>query len=101
VWGLLLAYNLVRVVMSRAAPQADVPPLRLSYRHALLALRAFWHTAWLTPPGALPRRIDALIDDLALFVLPNGACAGTRAPSSARSFAISANAPSRSRCRTK
>jgi len=70
VWGLLLAYNLVRVVMSRAAPRAGVPPLRLSYRHALLALRAFWHTAWLTPPGALPRRIDALLDDLALFVLP-------------------------------
>jgi hypothetical protein len=70
VWGLLLAYNLVRVVMSRAAPRAGVPPLRLSYRHALLALRAFWHTAWLTPPSALPRRIDALLDDLALFVLP-------------------------------
>jgi hypothetical protein len=67
---LLLAYNLVRFVMSRAAPRAGVPPLRLSYRHALLALRAFWHTAWLTPPGALPRRIDALLDDLALFVLP-------------------------------
>jgi hypothetical protein len=37
VWGLLLAYNLVRFVMSRAAPRAGVPPLRLSYRHALLA----------------------------------------------------------------
>src|SRR5215471_15626500 len=36
VWGLLLAYNLVRIVMSRAAPRAGVPPLRLSYRHALL-----------------------------------------------------------------
>ena len=33
-------------------------------------MRAFWHTAWLTPSGALPRRIDALLDDLALFVLP-------------------------------
>jgi hypothetical protein len=70
VWGLLLAYNLVRFVMSRAAPRAGVSPLRLSSRHALLALRAFWHTAWLTPPGALPQRIDALLDDLALFVLP-------------------------------
>ncbi len=71
VWGLLLAYNLVRLVMSRAAPRAGVPPVRLSYRHALLALRAFWHTAWLTPPGVLPRRIEALLDDLALFVLPD------------------------------
>jgi hypothetical protein len=40
VWGLLLVYNLVRLVMSRAAPCAGVPPVRLSYRHALLALRA-------------------------------------------------------------
>ena len=70
VWGLLLAYNLLRLVMSRAAPRADVPPLRLSYRHALLALRGFWHTAWLSPPGVLPRRLEALLDELALFVLP-------------------------------
>src|SRR4029077_2590257 len=27
-WGLLLAYNLVRLVMSRAAPRARVPPVR-------------------------------------------------------------------------
>jgi hypothetical protein len=70
VWGLLLAYNLLRLVMSRAAPHADVSPLRLSYRHALLALRGFWHTAWLSPPGVLPRRLEALLDELALFVLP-------------------------------
>ena len=69
-WGLLLAYNLLRLVMSRAAPRADLPPLRLSYRHALLAVRSFWHTAWLSPPGVLPRRLDALLDELALFVLP-------------------------------
>lgn len=70
-WGLLLAYNLLRLVMSRAAPRAAVPPLRLSYRHALLALRSFWRTAWLTPPGVLPRHLEALLDELALFVLPD------------------------------
>jgi hypothetical protein len=70
VWGLLLAYNLVRVVMSRAAPRAGVPPVRLSYRYALLAVRAFWHAAWDTSPGTLPRRLDTLLDELALFVLP-------------------------------
>jgi hypothetical protein len=70
VWGLLLAYNLVRLVMTRAAPRARVSPGRLSYRYALLALRAFWHAAWDTSPGTLPRRLDALLDELALFVLP-------------------------------
>ena len=70
VWGLLLAYNLIRVVMRQAAARAGVPPLRLSFRHAVLTLRGFWHTASLTPPGALPRRIEALLEELALFVLP-------------------------------
>ena len=70
-WGLLLAYTLVRLVMSRAAPRADVPPVRLSYRYALLAVRAFCHAAWETSPGTLPRRLDALLDELALFVLPD------------------------------
>lgn len=70
VWGLLLAYTLVRLLMSRAAPRASVPPRRLSYRHAILTLRAFWYTAWNAPPGVLPRRIEALLDELALFVLP-------------------------------
>jgi hypothetical protein len=69
-WGLLLAYNLVRLVMSRAAPRADVPPVRLSYRYALLAVRAFWHAAWDTSPGTLPRRLEALLDELTAFVLP-------------------------------
>lgn len=69
-WGLLLAYNLVRLVMSRAAPRADVPPGRLSYRYALLAVRAFCHAAWDTSPGTLPRRLEALLDELTAFVLP-------------------------------
>jgi hypothetical protein len=70
VWGLLLAYNLVRLVMCRAAPRARVPPARLSYRYALLAVRAFWHAAWDASPATLPHRLDALLDDLARFVLP-------------------------------
>jgi len=69
-WGLLLAYNLIRHVLTHAALRARVPPLRLSYRHAVLALRDFWHGARFAAPGVLPRRIDALVDDLALFVLP-------------------------------
>jgi hypothetical protein len=69
-WGLLLGYNLVRLVMGRAAPRAGVPPGRLSYRYALLAVRAFWHAAWDTSPGTLPRRLETLLDDLARFVLP-------------------------------
>ena len=83
VWGLLLAYNLVRLVMSRAAPHVGVPPGRLSYRYALLAVRAFSHAAWDTSPGTLPGRLEALLDELALFVLPERR-SRRRAPSRSR-----------------
>jgi hypothetical protein len=69
-WGLLLGYNLVRLLMLRAAPRAALPPLRLSYWHAVLLLRGFWESAWYAAPGNLPRRIDTLLEQLALLVLP-------------------------------
>ncbi|MFD1007457.1 IS4 family transposase, partial [Oceanisphaera ostreae] len=34
-WGILLAYNLVRVEISRIAHEADVSPLRISFMMAL------------------------------------------------------------------
>jgi hypothetical protein len=70
VWGLLIAYNLVRVLMARAAPRAAVPPLRLSYWNAVLLLRSFWESAWYLPPGTLPRHLETLLDQLALLVIP-------------------------------
>jgi len=70
VWGLLLAYNLVRFLMARAAPRAGLPPLRLSYWHAVLLLRGFWHSAWYLPPGTLPRHLETLLHQLALLVIP-------------------------------
>jgi len=70
VWGLLLGYNLVRFLMARAAPRAGVPPLRLSYWHAVLLLRGFWHSAWYLPPATLPRHLDTLLHQLALLVIP-------------------------------
>jgi hypothetical protein len=70
VWGLLIAYNLVRVLMARAAPRAGVPALRLSYWNAVLLLRHFWESAWYLAPGTLPRHLDTLLDQLALLVIP-------------------------------
>jgi len=70
VWGLLIAYNLVRVLMARAAPRAGVSPVRLSYWNAVLVLRGFWQSAWYLPPGTLPRHLDLLLDQIASLVLP-------------------------------
>ncbi len=69
-WGLAIGYNLVRLQMERVARGADVPPRRISYRHALMLIRNFWITAWLASPGVLPRRLDALQEELALLILP-------------------------------
>jgi hypothetical protein len=70
IWGLAIGYNLVRLAMARVAERAQVPPRRISYRHALMLIRNFWLTAWLAPPGVLPRRLEALHDEIALLVLP-------------------------------
>jgi len=71
VWGLALGYNLVRLAMARVAERAAVAPTRTSYRHALQFIRVFWLTAWTTSPGVLPRRLEALHDELALLILPD------------------------------
>jgi hypothetical protein len=70
VWGLALAYNLVRLAIARVALRAHVAPTRISFRHALQFIRVFWVTAWMASPGVLPRRLEALHDELALLVLP-------------------------------
>jgi hypothetical protein len=70
VWGLAVGYNLVRLAMARVADRAGVAPTRISFRHALQFIRVFWLTAWTTSPGVLPRRLEALHDELALLILP-------------------------------
>jgi hypothetical protein len=70
IWGLAIGYNLVRLEMARVAARAAVAPPRISYRHTLMFIRNFWLTAWLAPPGVLPRRLEALHDELALLLLP-------------------------------
>jgi hypothetical protein len=70
VWGLALGYNLVRLAMARVAETAGVPPTRVSFRHAVQFMRLFWLPAWTASPGVLPRRLDALDEDLALLILP-------------------------------
>ena len=69
-WGLAIGYNLVRLEIERVARRAGVSPRRVSYRHALMLIRNFWVTAWLASPGALPRRLEALQEELALLILP-------------------------------
>ncbi len=72
VYGILLAYNLVRAEMLDVAEAAGVHPLRISFRHSLMLIRVFCTVdAWTCAPGNLPRRIaDHRAVLAALLVLP-------------------------------
>lgn len=70
VWGLAIAYNLVRLHIEHVALHAGVLPVRISFRGALLELRDLWMAAWAISPGTLPRVLERLHRHLALLVLP-------------------------------
>jgi hypothetical protein len=70
-WGVLIAYNLVRLEMERIAEELHVEPTRISF---LAALR-FFAEQWLwasttTTPGAIPKRLSTMRDRIRRFVLP-------------------------------
>lgn len=69
-WGLAVAYNLVRLTMAEVARRARVLPTQISYRHTLHFVRAFWISAWLASPGVLPKRLQSLYEELPLLLLP-------------------------------
>jgi hypothetical protein len=69
-WGLGIAYNLVRREMLHVATRLHLPPARLSFRHSLMLIRTFLVSAWFASPGVLPKRLEALHEELALLVLP-------------------------------
>jgi len=71
IWGLMIAYNLVRVMMDEAAQRAGVPAYRMSFHNSLLAVRDFLICAWFVSPGSLPKLLRRLEQDLELLVLPD------------------------------
>jgi len=70
-WGLALAYNLVRLEMARAAEIASVPPTRMSFARCLGAIRIHLLRFASISPGKLALAIEALHRELAeSYVLP-------------------------------
>jgi hypothetical protein len=70
-WGILLAYNLIRLEMEQIADEAKVEPTRISFVTALRFIRTEWEWSWLTQsPGAIPKHLRRLREDIARFVLP-------------------------------
>lgn len=69
-WGVALAYNLVRLEMVRIAEQANVPPNQISFAMALRLIRDEWQWCAVARPGAIPRHLRELRADVLRFVLP-------------------------------
>jgi hypothetical protein len=70
-WGLLIAYNLVRVEMKRIAHELGVAPIRISFVAALRHFVEQWRWASQTAsPGAIPQRLSTMRDRMRRFVLP-------------------------------
>lgn len=70
-WGILIAYNLVRLEMERIADELEVPPTRISFVAALRFFVEQWQWAAMTStPGAIPKRLDTMRDRVRRFVLP-------------------------------
>lgn len=69
-WGLLLAYNLVRKEMEQIAREAGVPPSRISFIAGLRLIRTSLLAMVFASPGVIPKRLKQLRADVAYFVLP-------------------------------
>ena len=71
-WGILLAYNLVRLEMEKAADEIGVPPTRISFTNALAMVRYAFLSASTVPlaPGRIPATLLNVRRDIKLLLLP-------------------------------
>lgn len=70
-WGLLLAYNLVRIAMLDATRELDLNPTRLSFSHCARHVMAFLTTVPIRSASKLPLHYQELLETLKLFILPD------------------------------
>jgi hypothetical protein len=71
IWGLLIAYNLVRLEMERVAGEIGVAPTRISFVAALRLIVDEWNwSTTSTTPGAIPRHLTDLRDKIRVYLLP-------------------------------
>jgi hypothetical protein len=69
-WGLAIAYNLVRFEAERVAREAGVPPIRVSFVAALTFIENALRSWGTDSAGRLPERLLKLRDDISHFILP-------------------------------
>jgi hypothetical protein len=69
-WGIFLAYNMVRYEMALAAAEFDVDPDRISFQNSMLTVRMFFErSAWIAPPTKLQSRLAEMQHYLVVHLL--------------------------------
>jgi hypothetical protein len=69
-WGILLAYNLVRLEMVHIAAEAQVEPWRVSFIMATRYIRDEWMWCAVASPGSIPGKLRKMRSRASEFVLP-------------------------------
>lgn len=70
-WGVLLAYNLIRRIMTIAASKVDgILPSQLSFSSCSMAVIQYFSTVSIMSPGNIPIHWNQLLQTLCLFRLP-------------------------------
>ena len=70
-WGILLAYNLVRLEMVHIAGDANVSPTRVSFTAAINLIDTQLRWLALSPDGTLPVRLKQMRESISHFILPD------------------------------
>lgn len=70
IWGIALAYNLIRLEMERTAAEAKVPPARISFVASMRLICDEWLWCAIASPGAIPKHLHNLRKALTGLVLP-------------------------------
>jgi hypothetical protein len=69
-WGILIAYNLIRLEMEAVAVEAKVEPSRISFVGAMRLISDEWLWCAVAQPGAIPKHLRNLRSALVGLVLP-------------------------------
>lgn len=69
-WGVFLAYNLIRVEMEQVADESAVEPTRISFTVAMRMIRDEMLWCAVASPGAIPKNLIRLRADLKRYILP-------------------------------
>lgn len=70
IWGLLTAYNLIRMEMSQIAREAKVTPLRISFVMAMRLIQDELIWCSLGKPGTIPIKLRRMRENVKQFILP-------------------------------